>query len=49
MTIKKVIKVGNSIGCIFGKEAEILSRIKLGDKIEIQAEKDMIVIKKVEE
>lgn len=49
MTIKKVIKVGNSIGCIFGKEAEILSGIKLGDKVAITAEKDTIIIKKIGE
>lgn len=49
MAIKKVIRIGNSIGCIFGKEAEILSGIKLGDKIEISADKETIIIKKVKE
>ena len=49
MAIKKVIRIGNSIGCIFGKEAEILSGIKLGDKVNITAEKDTIIIKKIED
>lgn len=49
MVIKKVHKSGNSVGCIFGKEAEILSGIKVGDKVEITAEKGIIIIKKSEE
>ena len=49
MVIKKVINIGSSTGCIFGKEAEILSGIKLGDKIIISAEKNVIIIKKVED
>lgn len=49
MVIKNVNRIGNSIGCIFGKEAEILSGIKLGDKVNITAEKDTIIIKKIGE
>ena len=49
MVIKNVNKIGSSIGCIFGKEAEILSGIKLGDKVVITAEKNTIIIKKLEE
>lgn len=49
MVIKNVNRIGNSIGCIFGKEAEILSGIKLGDKVNITAEKDTIIIKKIED
>lgn len=48
MVIKKIRKVGCSVGCIFGKEAEILSGLKLGDNVIITAEKDTIIIKKVE-
>lgn len=48
MVIKKVNKTGNSVGCIFGKEAEILSGIKVGDSVVITAEKDTIIIKKID-
>lgn len=49
MVIKKIIRIGSSNGCILGKEAEILSGIKLGDKIIISAEKNVIIIKKADD
>lgn len=48
MVIKKVIRIGSSNGCILGKEAEILSGIKLGDTVIVTAEKNIITITKIE-